>query len=162
MKRLLPNFLWVIFMVCFSLCMTSCDKDDEPKLSAKHSMILGKWKFIKSTMRCFYRDPDTGEEILDAEEVTMIRGDETWEFSDRKVTVTAQFVQDPTIPPIDFTIPDEIWEYRYEEEENELWMSCGMIWKILKLTPKEMILYGEVKRRHTNMWFSLTDEFERP
>lgn len=158
MKRLLQYFLLVLFIVGFSLHMASCDKDDEPKLSANHSMLLGKWNCVKSIRRYFYRDPDTREDVLDVEEVSMIKG-QTWVFSDGSVTIKEEFMQDPSIPPIDYTIPDTVWEYRYDEDNDILWMSTS-IWRILKLTPNEMIIYDECKTAWgDNYWASLTNEF---
>lgn len=160
MRRLLQYFLSVLFIVGLSLSMTSCDKDDEPKLSAKHSMIIGKWNHVKSTTKWFYRIPETGEEIPDGEQVLNIKGD-TWEFSDGLVTIKEEFTQDPGIPPIDYTIPDKIREYRYDEESNILWMGTST-WRILKLTPNEMIIYEEGKYKNSNLWASLTVELVRP
>ena len=157
MRRLLQYFLLVIFIVGFSFHMTSCDKDDEPKLSAKHSMIVGKWNCVKSTRRWFYRDPGTGEEITDQEMVSMTN-EQTWEFSDRLVAIKEEPIQDPSIG-IDYTIPDLIREYRYYEDRNMLWIGSS-IWRLVKLTSNEMIIYDECKMGE-NYWASLMNEFTK-
>ena len=156
MKRNL-NVLLVVMLVAMALCLSSCkDKDDEPKLSANHSMLLGKWKFVKSTTSFFYRDPDTGEEVLEDEHVSMNRWDETWDFSNGLVTITSQSVEDPSVYDTDY-----IWEYRYDEDNDILWMSSA-IWRFLKLTPNEMIIYDECKTAWgDNYWASLTNEFTK-
>ena len=159
MRRLLQYFLSALFIVGLSLSIASCDKDDEPKLSAKHSMIIGKWNHVKSTTKWFYRIPETGEEIPEGEQVLNINGD-TWEFSNGLVTIKEEPIQDPSIG-VDYTIPDIIWEYRYEEDRNELW-THRTIWKIVKLTPNEMIIHAEGKYKYSNLWASLTNEFVRP
>ena len=149
MKRYF-KILSIALFVLMSLSMTSCkDKDDEPKLWSKHSMIVGKWNFILSKTDFFYRDPVTGEEIAIGEDGRNCQ-DENWDFTDTKVT----------IHNFEESNRDDIYEYQFRESTNQLFISDGTVWKIVKLTSKQMTLYRECKVIfRDDIWMGFTFEF---